>query len=260
MPRYEPFDWYEDARYYDIIFDTDTRREMAFLEAAQQRYGLTRGRRMLEPACGSGRLVAAAAARGSRVTGFDISDGMLRFARQRLRARGLGARLVKAPMEDFSFREKFDIAHCLISTFKYLPSEETARAHLRCVAEALKPGGIYVLGLHLTDYADRSCAHERWVGRRRGVEVVCNIRSWPADRRRRTERVRSRLIVRQRGGERRLETEWSFRTYSLRQLKSLLRSEPRLERVATHDFHCEIDRPIAFDGSQLDNVLILRRV
>jgi SAM-dependent methyltransferase len=260
MPRYEPFDWYEDARYYDIIFDTDTKREMAFLEAVRKRCGLTRGRRMLEPACGSGRLVTAAAARGYRVTGFDISEGMLRFARRRLQARNLDARLVSARMEDFSFRERFDIAHCLISTFKYLLSEEAARAHLRCVAEALRPGGLYVLGLHLTDYADRSCAHERWVGRRRDVEVVCNIRSWPADRRQRTERVRSRLIVRRGDRERRLETQWTFRTYSLRQLKSLLRTAPQLEHVATYDFHCDINRPIAFDGAQLDNVLILRRI
>jgi len=259
MPRYEPFDWYEDARYYDIIFDADSGQEMKFLQSVHRRYGLTRGGRMLEPACGSGRLVLAAAARGYRVTGFDISDGMLRFARRRLRARHLSARLVNARMEAFSFREKYDIAHCLISTFKYLLSEEAARGHLRCVADALKPGGIYVLGLHLTDYADRTCAHERWVGRRGGVEVVCNIRSWPPDRRRRTERVRSRLIVRRRDRERRLETEWAFRTYSLRQLRSLLRSVPELEHVATYDFHCDITRPIAFDGEQLDNVLILRR-
>jgi SAM-dependent methyltransferase len=260
MPRYEPFDWYEDARYYDIIFDADTRQEMALLEAVQERYGLARGRRMLEPACGSGRLVAAAAARGWRVTGFDISEGALRFARRRLRARNLSAHVVGADMQNFSFRARFDIAHCLVSTFKYLLSEEAARAHLRCVADALRSGGLYVLGLHLTDYADRSCAHERWVARRRGMEVVCNIRAWLADRRRRTERVRSRLIVRRRGGERRLETEWTFRTYSLRQLKALLRAAPQFEHVATYDFHCDIDRPIAFDGSQLDNVLILRRL
>lgn len=260
MPRYEPFDWYEDARYYDIIFDADTRQEIRFLEAVQDRHGLRRGRRMLEPACGSGRLVAAAAARGYRVTGLDISEGMLNFARRRLRARHLAARLVNARMEDFSFPEQFDIAHCVISTFKYLLSEEAAGAHLRCVAAALKPGGVYVLGLHLADYADRTCSHERWVARRGGVEVICNIRSWPADRRRRTERVRSRLIVRRQGRERRLETQWMFRTYGLGQLRSLLRSVPQLAHVATYDFHCDIERPIAFDGRQLDNVLILRRV
>ena len=259
MPSYEPFDWYEDAKYYDIVFDADTKQEMAFLESVHQRHGLTRGRAMLEPACGSGRLVAAAAARGYRVTGFDISDGMLRFARKRLRQRGLSARLVNAFMERFSFKQRFDIAHCFVSTFKYLLDEDAARNHLRCIAKVLKPGGIYVLGLHLTDYADRSCSRERWVGARRGVEVVCNIYSWPPDRHRRTERVRARLIVRSGGRERRFETHWTFRTYSLRQLRALLRSVPELEHVANYDFTCDIDRPIAFDGRQLDNVLILRR-
>ncbi len=260
MPRYEPFDWYENALYYDIIFDADTKQEADFLEAVQQRHGLTRGRRMLEPACGSGRLVAEMARRGYRVTGFDISEGMLRFAQQRLKRRKLKARVVDACMEDFQLGiAAYDIAHCFVSTFKYLLGEKAARTHLKCVARALKPGGIYVLALHLTDYTDRTACHERWSASRRGVGVVCNIHSWPPDNLRRTERVRSRLKVTKAGNERHFESEWLFRTYSLGQLKSLLASIPELEHIDTYDFTCEIDDPIPFDGRQLDNVLILRR-
>ncbi|UCD73775.1 MAG: class I SAM-dependent methyltransferase [Phycisphaerales bacterium] len=259
MPRYEPLCWYENALYYDIVFDADTAREASFLQAAHRRYGRTRGRRMLEPACGSGRLVAVMARRGYSVTGFDISASMLDFARDRLRRRGLKGRLVEGRMENFEFRQKFDIAHCLVSTFKYLPDEDSARSHLRCVARALKPGGIYVLGLHLTDYRRRSCERERWVGKRRGTEVVCNIQGWPPDRRRRRERVRARLVVKRRGTERRFETHWQFRTYSLRQLRTLLRSVPELEQIETYDFNCDIRNPLPFDGAQNDNVLILRR-
>ena len=259
MARYEPLDWYENALYYDIVFDTETKHEADFLQAVFARYVRSRGRQVLEPACGTGRLVAALARRRFRVTGFDVSPGSLRFARDRLRRRGLDARLLRARMENFSLSRRFDLAHCLISSFKYLLTENAARAHLRCVADALKPGGVYALGLHLTDYNHRACGHERWVGRRRGVEVVCNIRGWPADRRKRLERVRSRLLVREKGRERRFETEWLFRTYGFRQLKSLLRTVPRLEHVATYDYNHDIDNPIPFNGQSEDNVLILRR-
>jgi SAM-dependent methyltransferase len=260
MPRYEPIDWYEDALYYDIIFDAETPPEADFLEAVGERHVLTRGRRVLEPACGTGRLVVELAERGWNVTGFDISEGSLRFARQRLRERNVKARLRFARMERFSFKERFDLAHCLVSTFKYLPDETSARSHLRCVAGSLKPGGVYVLGLHLTDYEDRATNRERWVAARGGVEVTCNIQGWPADRRHRTERVRSRLAVREIDTLRHFETEWTFRTYSLRQLRSLLRSVPQFELIATYDFNHDIECPVPLDGEQLDVVLILRRL
>ena len=67
MARYESFNWYEEPLYYDIIFDTDTDREADFLQAVYKQYITTRGSRVLEPACGTGRLVAEMARRGFAV-------------------------------------------------------------------------------------------------------------------------------------------------------------------------------------------------
>jgi SAM-dependent methyltransferase len=259
MPVYQPFDWYETPLYYDIVFDQETDLEADFLRDALARHGTTNGRRILEPACGSGRLVAELARRGFDVTGIDLSDGMLAYARQRLAKHRLKARLIKADMARFAFRSKFDLAHCLVSSFKYLLTEADARAHLRCIADVLKPGGLYILGTHLTDYADRQRNRERWTARRNDLEVICNIQGWPADPRKRLEQVRSRLIVRRNGRVRRFETNWMFRTYGVRQLRSLIASVPRLEHVATYDFFHDIDRPAALDGIGMDVVLVLRR-
>ncbi|MDG1491198.1 MAG: class I SAM-dependent methyltransferase, partial [Planctomycetota bacterium] len=78
--RYEDFDWYEAPRYYDAIYDVDTDLEATFLEAAYKRHATPgRGRRVLEPACGSGRLLAAMAGRGWRVRGFDLGGAMVRY-------------------------------------------------------------------------------------------------------------------------------------------------------------------------------------
>jgi SAM-dependent methyltransferase len=184
---------------------------------------------------------------------------MLRFARRRLEDAGVRARVARGRMESFSFARPFDIAHCLVSTFRYLLDEASAAAHLACVADALRPGGVYVLGLHVCDYDQAGCARERWTADRDGVGVVCNIQSWPPDRRTRMERVRSRLVVDRGGRVERFETHWTFRTYSVRQLRALIRSEPRLEHVATYDFGYDVDRPVELDGSCIDYVLVLRR-
>jgi len=256
-------DWYEQPRDYDIVFDADTRKEADFLAAIAARHGLAkafeRGARVLEPACGSGRLIEELAARGQRVTGFDASASMLRYARERLARRGLRARLLEARLEDFALRGRFDFAHCLVSTFKYVLDEAGARAHLECVARALEPGGIYVLGFHLSDYADRRRTRERWQARRGKVHVTCNIQSWPANRGTRLERVRSRLLVRGDGAPRRYETSWDFRTYDAAQFRRTLRSVSALEHLETFGFDYELARPLPFDGERLDCVLVLRR-
>jgi SAM-dependent methyltransferase len=213
---------------------------------------------VLEPACGSGRLVREMARRGCRVEGFDASEAMLDYGREQLKLEGLTARLFSARLESFRTRRRFDLAHCFVSTFKYLTDEESARSHLEHVARALRVGGVYVLALHLTDYSETRKQRERWIGERSGTRVVCNIQSWPPERRRRRERVRSRLTVDENGKTQRLETEWEFRTYDLAQLRRLLSSVPELEHVTTFDFTYDIAERDLGDG-QLDCVLVLRR-
>ena len=259
MPTYQPFDWYRTPLYYDIIFDSDTKREADFLAAIHEHFVRTSGHRMLEPACGTGRLVASMAQRGFEVTGFDLSQPSLDFARERLDAVGIEAELAKKSMERFSFRRKFDVAHCLVSTFKYLLTEHHAIGHLQSIARSLRSGGVYVLGFHLTDYAHRGKLRERWVAHRNGTTVTCNIQSWPPDPRARTETVRARLLVDGPEGPAAYETHWLFRTYNVAQVRRLLAAVPTLEHVATYNFNCDPNAPVEFDGTWLDNILILRK-
>src|SRR6266508_1937192 len=69
--------WYDYPQYYDIAFQTYTWAQADFIEAACRKYCSFDARRLLEPACGSGRLVTELAARGYQVTGFDISQSAL---------------------------------------------------------------------------------------------------------------------------------------------------------------------------------------
>lgn len=255
MRRRAKQNWYETPRYYDIVFDPDTAEEADFLEATLRKHGRGRGNRVLEPACGTGRLVAELARRGYDVVGFDDSPSMLAYAKRRVRH--LSVQLLRARLEEFRVLGRFDLAYCLFGSFKYLLTDRDARRHLQIVARLLRRGGIYVLGLHLTDYADTSCTRERWVGERRGTRVVCNIQGWPADAMTRRERVRSRLVVEQNGIRKRIESEWEFRTYDLRQLRRLLRSAKELEHVGTYDFHMTDE--VEFRERLSDCILVLRR-
>ncbi len=267
--RYSEIDWYSTPEWYDILYAPDTAREVGFLRDVLDCYGRpgrarrSRRARVLEPACGSGRLVVALAREGYSVVGFDLSPEMVAYTRRRLKAAGLRARVERARLESFAedmrLGRPFELAYCPVSSFKYILSEAGARAHLEGVAAALAPGGLYVLGLHLNTYRETRPDRERWVGERDGVRVVCNVQTWPPDRRRRRERMRSRLRVQQQGEERRSETVWSWRTYSARQILALLASVPSLEIVGVHDFTYDIERSWDLSELEYDTMFVLRK-
>ncbi len=263
--RKETADWYDTPLYYDIVFDTDTGQEAKFLEAVMAEYSTGKksdALRVLEPACGSGRLVAEMARRGHEVSGFDLNENMLDYAQTRLMKRKLAATLWFDRMEEFKVpaRRKFDLAHCLVSTFKYVLDEAGAVSHLRRVAGSLRTGGIYVLGIHLSDYKNGRAEHERWVAQRDGISVVCNTHTWPPDRRARTEAMRTRLRITRGGKTWTQETRWRFRTYNVAEARALLRAVPEFKLVACHDFRCEMSEMRKLDDNYADVVLVLRRI
>ncbi len=263
----EAVDWYELPKVYDVLFGEGTEREADFLEAVAARHGVAVDSRLrvLEPACGSGRLVVAMARRGHHVTGFDSNASMLRYARERLEDGGFDARLFEDELASFeperiAASRPFDLAFCLVSTFKYLATEGTARSHLSRVARTLAPGGLYVLGLHLSEYSDREPSREAWHANRDGLEVRSVLDAAPADRILRRERCTVRLEVRDVDGvPRRYRHGFGFRTYDVDQLRSLLARVPQLELVATYGFDYDLEAPVPLDGDRLDVVLVLRR-
>lgn len=259
----EQRDWYDTPLYYDIIFDADTPREGSFLEAVHERHGAGgRSRQMLEPACGSGRLVLEMAKRGWKVSGFDGNARMLDFARERLKRAGLRARMWEDWMQSFTLpkAQTFDLAHCLVSSFKYLHTERDAAACVQRVADCLKPGGLFVLGVHLTNYEKSAEEHERWVAERDGIRVVCNTHTWAANPKTRLEELRTRLQISHAGRTHTQETRWQFRTYNAAQMRALLRKVPSLELVRCYDFTYDIDEPRPLDDSYADVVLVLRKI
>jgi SAM-dependent methyltransferase len=251
--------WYDYPQYYDIAFRSETRLEADFFEAAFQKYCPFRIQRLLEPACGTGRLVTEMAARGYRVTGLDLNKPSLEYLQRRLTRRGLDASIFQADMADFHLPAPVDAAFCTFDGFRHLLTEATARAHLRCVAQHLRPGGIYILGFHLLPLdADEECT-ERWTERQGRTQVTVTLRVLETDRRRRIEKLRVSLLARTGPKEIRLRHDFPFRMYTAGQFRRLLGSVPELELCEVYDFWYEIDHPFPLDDELADAVFILRK-
>jgi SAM-dependent methyltransferase len=269
-------DWYAYPQYFEAAFADETPAEADFLPQAFERFAAGPVRRLLEPGCGGGRLMIEMARRGYDVTGLDNHPRMLaylkrRIARHRQAAErtdsngrgeatvGFSARVVAADMTNFQLSPRFDSAFCTFNTFRHLTSEQAALDHLRAMARAIRPGGIYVLGFHLLPPdASEECT-ERWRARCGSTRLSYTLRVIESSRRKRLERLRVSLLARTKKGDVRAATEFDLRLYTAAQIRSLFKKVPEFELAAVYNFDYEIDRPLRLDDELSDAVFVLRR-
>jgi SAM-dependent methyltransferase len=252
--------WYDYPRYYDIAFQAYTQHEADFIEAACRKYCPFRARRLLEPACGTGRLITELATRGYELSGFDVSQPGLRYLRRRLSRFRLNAEIFEAEMSNFRISQPADAAYCLINTFRYLLTEQAARGHLECIAGSLRPGGIYVLAMNLLPLDVDKREELRWTQWRGKTKVTITQRVLRTDLHRRIEDVQVCLMACHGSKELRLQHAFQLRTYTLRQFRRLLASVPSLELCDVYDFRYDIDQPLAVNTEIAYGLFVLRRL
>lgn len=251
--------WYDYPAYFDLAFRDETKPEAAFIEAACKKYCAFPVKRLLEPACGSGRLIVELARRGYQMSGFDLNESMLQYARKRLARLGLAANFFVGDMTRFELDQPVDAAYNTFNSFRHLLTEETAISHLQSVANALKSGGIYILGLHLLPPDASEESTERWTARSGQTRLHGTLKVISSSRRRRLETLRMSLLVRTPKREVRIRSEFTLRLYTARQLKKLLHAVPQLELLDVFDFWYELDHPLQLNDEISDTVLILKK-
>jgi len=141
----EFFDSYAPL-YMNEVFTADSVREVELLVEV---LGLPAGATILDVGCGTGRHAVELARHGYRVTGLDISAGMLAEAAKAAKEACVEIELVQADATAFSFARGFDAAACLCEGAFTLVGADDPFDHdlaiLRNVLAALKPGAPFVL-------------------------------------------------------------------------------------------------------------------
>ncbi len=164
---------YDHPRYYDILFGFDRSKEAEFYHRTFSRCGVAAGGPVLEVGAGPARVARLLARRGWPVTALDHSAAMLAFAREEAAREALALDTLCADMTAFSVERAFAAAYNPLSSFRLLHSDAEADAHLRCMAAALRPGGVYVLDLAFLAHADEGVetTDEGWEMTRGDVTV-----------------------------------------------------------------------------------------
>jgi len=215
----------EEPELYDIAFGWDVSAEADWLV---ERLGPD-CRTVLEPGCGTGRMLAALSDRGLDLTGIDLSEAMVAYAGERVP----DADVVLADMTAFELDRRYDGAVCAISTLSLLGGDGLA-LHLEAMARHLRPGARYLVQQGLAGDADDLWRSE-WDAERDGVKlhVVFEALGRDATLEREESRSRVRVLSGSRAGEvvedRHTTTYWTPETWS-----DAIDESP-LEQVACYD-------------------------
>lgn len=73
---------YDLPKYYDLSYSYNMREELTFLKRIFTRFTKTKQPRLLEPACGTGRLLVPLIRSGFDVTGFDLNPNALEYLKK----------------------------------------------------------------------------------------------------------------------------------------------------------------------------------
>lgn len=250
---------YDFPKYYDLIFGADWKAEVDFLKGMFHQYSRKPVEKIFEPGCGTGRLLIKLAQAGYTVSGLDLNPKAIAFCNERLKRHGFAESAFVGDMCDFRLPRKADAAFNLINTFRHLPSEEAAEGHFRAMAAALRSGGLYLLGLHLTPKTPAKCTEEIWTARRGTLSVRSRLWTIETDLKKRNERIGITYDVTTPSRTFRIEDETAFRTYTREQMRRLIDGCGEFELVDCYDFRYDVQSPIDIDDETEDVVYVLQR-
>ncbi len=254
-------DCYDYPQYWDVAFSEDTRLEADFVVAAAKKYCDFEAQRFLEPGCGGGRLLVELAGRGLDAIGWDLSEAAVQFANERLRKQSPGGRAVVADMRTAKVSQPVDVAYCLVNTFRHLLTEDDALAHLQNISRLLRPGGLYVIGMHLFPPDADEEDEEEWSVEADDICIDIRLEVVSCCRQERIETLRFDMTVNDGSNEQStVQTDYAMRLYEAADMKSLLAKVSDFELLDVYDFWYDIQEPLELSDELGDTVFVLRKV
>lgn len=235
--------------------------EADFVVSAAAKYCPFPLKTLYEPGCGGGRLVVELASRGLHVTATDNSQKALDYAAAQLANRNLNADLHCCDMTEYTCPKQVDLAYCLVNTFRHLLTEEDAVCHLKSIAQSLRPGGLYLLGLHLFPPDADTEDSEQWSVTEDGTTVDMHLTVADCQRRTRQETLQFRMDVSQDDWPKPkvFESDYRMRLYESSHIKSLLAKVPALKLIDVFDFWYDLEEPLELNDELGDTVLVLQK-
>ena len=231
--------WDDYAAFYDWEnAQTMARRDIPFW----RRTALASTGPVLELGCGTGRVTLPMARAGVTVVGVDLSEPMLRRARDRVRRARLGrrARLVRGDIRALPFpSQRFSLVAAPYGILQSLLREADLNSTLNAVHDVLAPGGRLIVELvadlaSWNEYRGEIRLRGWRPGRKAHVTLLESVRQ---DRRQGLTLFEQEFIERRGGATMRKQFSLAFRTLSVPQMTRRLEKAGLrvIARLGTYD-------------------------
>lgn len=135
----------DDAEEYELWGYPDTTvADCDFLEQAFEAYGCNVNA-VLDIACGTGRHAIEMAGRGYAITGLDVSESMIRKAKEK--AGSLEIEFVEEDMLNLRYKDRYDAAYMLFNTVSLVTENDDIITLMNAVHRALRKCGLFLVEL-----------------------------------------------------------------------------------------------------------------
>jgi SAM-dependent methyltransferase len=139
--------WFSNKHYPELYGHRDENEARDLINLIQRNVPVPTDSKALDVCCGAGRHSIELARRGYDVTGFDLSAyliGQAKNALSRTNENGIKVKFLIRDMKEFNFKNKFDLAINIFSSFGYFEKDADNFKVFKNIRSSLKKGGYFV--------------------------------------------------------------------------------------------------------------------
>ncbi len=251
---------YDHPEYYEIAFSwRDIPAEVNLFEECYKQYSKIPVKSVLEIGCGNSPHMEELIKRGYIYYGFDLSDKMLDYSRQKLRQIGDTANLFRANMVDFKMERKVDFAFIMLGSL-FATSTADLNSHFESVAKALNKGGLYLLDWCVQfEPPWETKGASSWEMERDGIKVKTTVTWKPISLARQTFEEKIVLEVHDHGKKITVSGKNIHRAIYPQEFKCYIANHKKFEFVDWWN-NWNLEKPLDFAGKIDRPIILIRRI
>ena len=127
---------------------------------------------LVDIACGTGHYLREFVSRGYSCWGVDLNHQVCEYTRWRAKTEHHDITVFQADMADFVLPEPCHVGINFFDSITYLTEMPDLRTHLDAAAQAIVPGGLYIIEFGVIDHFDNHNVEEIWTENRRNASVT----------------------------------------------------------------------------------------
>ena len=249
---------YDLPKYYELAFSyRDIPREVEVFEECIRRFSHVPVSRVLEICCGQAPHIEELLQREYNYIGVDCNDAMLARAAAKANKIDGAAEFVRAYLTDFALSAPADFAFVALASL-YVTNTDELRAHFRAMADALRPGGLYLMEW-CVDFDPMVDVIDSWEIERDGVRVQASYWSCSVNRIDQLYEDTLHLEIDDRGKRFTLEDKALRRRIFPQEFLAFVRDYTHFEFVGWWN-DWDLDQPITGEHGVDRPIIVLRRL